>query len=141
MLTAFIDTNILLDLLLSRSPFNKDAETLFWLSEKKKIHLQVSAISIINAAYVARRNQFDYKDIRKALIAVLDFVTIPNTDKQVIINALQSNFTDFEDATQMYCAKDGKADVIITRDVKDFIHSEIPTVTPIEFLIAHQDLL
>jgi len=141
MLTAFIDTNILLDLLLNRDPYSKDAQTIFWLSEEHKINLEVSAISIINAAYVAHRNKYEDKDIRQALIGLMDFVFIPNTDKQVVLNALKSNFVDFEDATQMFCAQQGRADVIITRNIKDFVNSEIPCVTPTDFLLAHADLL
>lgn len=141
MLKVFIDTNVLLDLLLCREPFDKDAQTIFWLAEEKKIELQVSAISIINAAYVAHRNKYDDRDIRAALIDLLDFVTIPDTDKQVVQNALQSDFSDFEDATQMFCAKQGEAELIITRNVKDFEKSEIRVMTPSDFLLEHADML
>lgn len=141
MLKVFIDTNILLDLLLCREPFDKDAQTIFWLAEEKKIELQVSAISIINAAYVAHRNKYDDRDIRAALIGLLDFVTIPNTDKEIVQSALCSDFADFEDATQMFCAKQGDAEVIITRNVKDFEKSEIRVMTPSDFLWEHADML
>lgn len=141
MLKAFIDTNVLLDLLLCRAPFDKDAQTIFWLAEERKIELQISAISIINAAYVAHRNKYNDAQIRAALLELLELVTIPNTDRQVVEAALRSDFSDFEDATQMWCAKQGEADVIITRNVQDFAHSEIPCVTPIDFLLAHTDML
>ena len=34
------------------------------------------------------------------------------------------------------CAKNVKADYIITRNIKDFVNSEVPAILPEDFLIA-----
>ena len=46
---------------------------------------------------------------------------------------------DFEDAVQHYTAISGKADVIITRNVSDFIpYNKLEVLTPKEFLAKYQ---
>ena len=41
---------------------------------------------------------------------------------------------DFEDAVQASCAKNHLINLIITRNVKDFINSPVKVITPEEFL-------
>jgi hypothetical protein len=49
--------------------------------------------------------------------------------------ALSSSFTDFEDAIQHFAAKaDGSISAIITRNETDYSASEIPVLSPDEFL-------
>lgn len=62
-----------------------------------------------------------------------DVLTISEVE---IDKALFSNFNDFEDAMLHYCALKFNCDYIITRDSKDFKNSEIPTLTPTEFLAS-----
>ena len=45
-----------------------------------------------------------------------------------------SQFNDFEDAMQYYTAVKAKADVIITRNGKDFAVSKLPVMTAAEYL-------
>ena len=47
---------------------------------------------------------------------------------------LASQFKDFEDAMQYYTAVKAKADVIITRNGKDFAVSKLPVMTAAEYL-------
>ena len=68
------------------------------------------------------------RNMRK-FIAVL-----PMTDRTVDW-ALASGFSDFEDAMQYDCAVSGSADVIVTRDKAGFLASQIPVVTPTEFMV------
>lgn len=63
-------------------------------------------------------------------------------DKEVLSNALNSGFKDFEDSLQIFAAmKNGKIDVILTRNLKDYSKSEIGVLTPesyIKSIIASQ---
>ena len=45
-------------------------------------------------------------------------------------------FSDFEDCLQMECAKEVKADYIVTRNVDDFKNSEIKVMLPQDLLIG-----
>lgn len=51
-----------------------------------------------------------------------------------IDTAIRMRAWDFEDALQYCSAKSIEADVIVTRNVKDFSFSEIPVMTPEEFI-------
>ena len=55
-------------------------------------------------------------------------------DGLVIDNMLQSEFSDLEDALQYYSACAFSADVIVTRNKKDFSVAEIPVFTPKEYI-------
>lgn len=52
---AFVDTNILLDVLAKRLPFYQDSVRIWSLAERGKIQAHVSVISFNNIYYVVRR--------------------------------------------------------------------------------------
>jgi hypothetical protein len=68
-----------------------------------------------------------FADLREVI------VVLP-TDKDVLDTAIGSSFTDFEDAVQYYTAVCGNADVVITRNVDDFIQTSVPVMTPSAYL-------
>ncbi len=56
-------------------------------------------------------------------------------DREIVVNALNSKFTDFEDALQNFSAIKAKnIQVIITRNPKDYKHSLIAVFTPDIFI-------
>ena len=55
-------------------------------------------------------------------------------DANVIDRTLQSDFVDLEDAMQYYSALASNAEVIITRNKKDFATANILVQNPIEFI-------
>ena len=61
------------------------------------------------------------------------------TDK-VIDKGLTSKFRDFDDALQYYCAMETDCNIIITRNGKDFKASEVPVMTPMEFLSSLKEI-
>ena len=52
----------------------------------------------------------------------------------LIEKGLNSDFSDFEDSLQYFSALRTECDIIITRNGKDFKKSQIPVMTPDEFL-------
>jgi len=96
--------------------------------------LFISALSYSNIYYILRKH-YSHKNlisILKDLEAIIK--TAPVTD-QIIHKALHSNFKDFEDAVQYYTAiSNKKMEVIVTRNGKDFLNSEIQVLTPDEAL-------
>lgn len=59
---------------------------------------------------------------------------ISPVDMGIIENSLALQSKDFEDAVQYQSAQSIEADVIITRNKKDYKTFQITTQTPIEFL-------
>lgn len=129
----FLDTNVVLDLLGEREPFYKSAAIIATLADKGEIQLIVSALTYSTVFYILSRyesNEAVKEKIRKFKVIV---ETSDLTDR-IIDKGLASKFTDFEDALQYYCAVKLDCDILITRNVKDFKESDIPVLTPDEFI-------
>lgn len=131
---VFIDTNIIIDLLAKREPFYHESLQLFSLADSNKIHLSVSTLSIVNTHYILK----DVMKIKNARSIIGKFKVLVHsqelTDKIIELALNDLNFKDFEDGIQYYSAIESKSNLIITRNLKDFKHSTIPTMSPKEFL-------
>jgi len=105
------------------------------LAENKKVKLASSSLSFVNAVYVISRN-IEEKIVLDALKKFRIICEVSTIDEIVIDKSLISNFDDFEDAVQYFSAVHHQSEVILTRNKKDFKNSEIPVMTPTEFLIS-----
>jgi predicted nucleic acid-binding protein len=127
-----LDTNIVIDFLTHRKPFSILASKLFDYAEKEKIKIYLTAVSYNNIYYVVRKLS-SHKEAINILKQIKELTETIDTTEAVIKEALQSDFKDFEDAIQYYCAKSvKKLDAIVTRNVADFKSSKIPVLKPEE---------
>jgi predicted nucleic acid-binding protein len=132
--SILIDTDVILDFFFDRQPFSDDAALIFSLCEKKKIKGYVTPVIYSNTYYLLRQTAHHDKVINKLkqLLSITDVLTM---DKEVVIQALNSGFTDFEDALQNFSAlKNGDISVIVTRNIKDYKTSKIGVLTPDYYL-------
>ena len=60
--------------------------------------------------------------------------TIGPVSKKTVKAALKLNMQDYEDAIQAACAKEYRAEVLITNNVKDFTGSPVKPMTSQEFV-------
>ena len=130
---VFIDTNIVLDLLLQRRNFLINAEKIFSLAYKGKLVLYFSAVSFVSVTYYLGKHT--NKDIKAVLEDLCKIVKILPFNQRIIENTLHSNFKDIEDGYQYFTAKENNIRIMITRNVKDFLVDDISVVTPEEFLM------
>jgi predicted nucleic acid-binding protein len=136
MSNVFIDTDVIVDLLIDRKPFSEEAAIIFSLIEKKKIKGYISALTICNLYYVLRKVA-SHNKVLKSLKALYDLVDILKIDNGIIRTALSSDFKDFEDSVQYFTAlKYNRIDCIITRNVKDYKGINLPVMTPRAYLAA-----
>jgi predicted nucleic acid-binding protein len=134
MTDLFVDTDIIIDFLIDRKPHSREAAIIFTLIEQKKIKGYVSSLTFSNLYYVLRKVESHNKVIAK-LDSISRLLTILKVDQQTIKDAIASGFLDFEDSIQYNCALDyKKIDVLITRNTKDYKNSEIPVMTPADYL-------
>ena len=69
----------------------------------------------------------------KLLDELSEMAEIADVTKSVIKKSLKTDFKDFEDAIQYYCALSlNKIDFIVTRDTKDFKKSSLSIMTAAE---------
>jgi len=132
MIKAFVDTNIVLDLLQKREGFYKDAQQLFTLADAKQVTLFVSALTIANTHYILFKHL--KLETRNVLSKFKVLVNVLPTNDKILTLSLASNFPDFEDAIQYYTALENEIECIITRNKKDFINASIPLLTAKEYL-------
>ncbi|MFP5470359.1 MAG: type II toxin-antitoxin system VapC family toxin [Bacteroidia bacterium] len=131
---VFVDTDVLIDFLTDREPHSTHAAQLFALAEKRELNIYVTSLTFSNTYYVLRRLASHQKVIDKLRELSL-LVKVIEVDKKAVELALVSSFTDFEDALQYYSAiQQGKLQVIITRNVKDYKHADFPVMTPESYL-------
>ena len=134
MKTLFIDTNIVIDLLAKREPFYEEAAKLFSLADKNKINLIVSSLTFANTNYILSK-MTNSTTAREILTKFKVLVTVAALNDKIIELALNDkSFSDFEDGLQYYTAMENEADIIITRNLKDFKNSIIPVITAQTYL-------
>jgi predicted nucleic acid-binding protein len=129
----FIDTNVMLDLLGERVPYYDFIAKVATLADKGKVKMIVSALSYSTVFYLL--SKFESADKVKEKLRKFKIISeISDLDEKIIEKGLTSNFPDFEDALQYYCALKQDCDILITRNGKDFKESEIPVMTAQEYL-------
>ena len=133
MMRAYVDTNILVDLVLSRQEFLPNAQRIFALGYAGEVQLVVSALSFVNTIYLGRKYKFPMDDVLSKLRMIADFVDVADLSGQNVVDMLTSGWRDYEDATQHRSAIDEQTDCIVTRNKKDFKASTLPVLTPLEF--------
>jgi len=130
---VFVGTDISLDLLTARQPFYLPAAKLFTKADKKEINIHVSALCFANLHYVLRSDNTAIKT-RRLLNNYRILVNVLPVNEKIIDMALQSLFKDFEDAVQYFTAIQNNLPVLLTRNLKDYKHAEIPVMTADDFL-------
>ncbi|MBK7037470.1 MAG: PIN domain-containing protein [Bacteroidetes bacterium] len=133
MMKVFVDTDVCIDLLSGRKPFNKTAEVIFSLADKGKIKIYVSSLSFANIDYVLR-SQYSTTHSRQIIAKFKTLVNVLPVDNKTIDLAIASNFNDFEDAIQYSCAIENNLTLLITRNIKDFKKATIKVLTPEMFV-------
>jgi len=129
----FLDTNVMLDLLGEREPFYISAAKIATLADKRKLKIIVSALSFATVSYFLTK----YEGLKKTKDKLRKFKIISGIcelDELIIEKGLNSDFPDFENSLQYFSALRTECDIIITRNGKDFKKSQIPVMTPIEFI-------
>jgi predicted nucleic acid-binding protein len=131
---VFIDTNILIDLLGDRKPYSKFAIEIFKAAEQKTITLYATTHSLATTHYLLKK-YIDEKKLRQILEGLLEYLNIVPIDEHIFRQGLKSRHKDFEDALLIKAAS-GIPGItcIVTRNLKDFKHSEVEVVSPDEFV-------
>jgi predicted nucleic acid-binding protein len=132
----FIDTNVVIDFLADRRPFSLDAARLFDLALEGKSKIYISAVSYNNIYYILRQSLTNNATI-KLLEELAEMTEIADVTGDIIRKSLKTDFKDYEDAIQYYCALGiAKIDFIVTRNTKDFKKSTISVLTPAEAVVS-----
>jgi hypothetical protein len=135
MVNIFLDTDVATDILSQREPHYNNAAKLLQLAKENKIGLVIAECSLANLFYFS----YDLYKIPNPSAQLLNFISaceIAHGGKAMILNALNSEFKDKEDALQYFTALDTNAEYFITRNVGDYKHAihSLPVYTPAQFM-------
>jgi predicted nucleic acid-binding protein len=133
MIRVLLDTNVVLDALLSRTPWNAEADAIFEANRVGQIAAHLTATSLTDVFYVARRLS-DRVRAWEAVGACLDQLYLLPVGLAELLAATAGAANDFEDNLQVACAVIARLDAIVTRDPRSFAGSPVPVLTPAELL-------
>jgi predicted nucleic acid-binding protein len=129
-----IDTNVVLDVILKREPFYKDAVDVLSLAKRNDVEEYVSASAVTDIYYIAYRTIKDKVAVRQLLEELFVVVSVAGVTKQEIYKALELDWKDFEDSVQYSVALLQEMDSIVTRNPGDYENADVPILTPTEAL-------
>lgn len=131
---VLIDTDVLLDFFFDREPYAEFAAEILNRCEEKKINGFTTPVIICNVYYLLSKTA-KHQLIVEKIKQLLNIIEITEMDKEVVLDALNSEFKDFEDALQNFSAvQNGKINIILTRNIKDFKKSGLAVLTPETYL-------
>jgi len=132
-MNVLVDTNVVLDVLLKRSPFYQDSFKIFQLIDQERIHGCLSASSITDIFYLLRKDQHNYGEVYRIMEELTSLFSVVPVSETTIADALALRWKDFEDAVQYMAAKENSITHIITRNKADYETIDINCISPAEF--------
>jgi predicted nucleic acid-binding protein len=133
MTRVFVDSDVILDFLLSRAPFAESAAVIFSHGERGKLSLLTSTLSFMNVHYIAGvvTDRSRARSLALRLRSLLEL--LPVRPKHVDA-AFASESRDVEDYVQYDVARDNHVDYLVTRNKDDYPREPSFVMTPAVFL-------
>ncbi len=123
-----LDCDVLLDIALQRAPHFDCSSLLLDWAERNPGKCAIAWHTFSNIIYLCDRKA------RMFVEELLEFAEIPETNTESMRLALEIGMTDLEDAMQVAAAEKFDAQIIATRNIKDYAKSPIKAMTPSNIL-------
>lgn len=133
MTRVLLDTNVVLDFLLDRTPFADAAAALWQANDDEQIEVYVSVVTPVNVFYIARKLK-GAATARRLVKSLLSACRVCAPDRDALLAALGLPVKDYEDAVQVVSAQAEALDALITRDPDDYKGVQFPVYSPAGFL-------
>ncbi|MBR2683810.1 MAG: PIN domain-containing protein [Atopobiaceae bacterium] len=135
---ALLDTNVVLDALANREPWAQEAQDLLFLAACGKLDLYLSGSTITDVFYLVNRYvTHDKRRSSEIVDTLMQSLSVVNVGMRECLFAAHSPIADYEDAIVAEAARSAKLDCVVTRNLEDYAHSEVPAVSPHDYLAAH----
>jgi len=130
-LKILFDTNVILDVLLNRSPFVDMSANLVSSVESHVIDGYLCATTITTLDYLISKSR-NRETAKIEIQKILTLFQIAEVNSTVLSMAINSGFTDFEDAVQYFSGTCCNVNGLVTRNTKDYKQATLPIYTPDE---------
>ena len=131
---VMFDTNVVLDLLLDREPFVKEAKSLIAKVEQGVLGGVLCATTVTTIHYLLMRSM-GKKDAAEVIGSLLKLFEVASVTRAVLEDALEADDKDYEDAVLYKAAYHAGVDLIVTRDRTGFSKADLPVMNPRELLV------
>jgi predicted nucleic acid-binding protein len=133
-MTILLDTNVIMDALQERQPFDAAAKEILRRSQNGEFTCLFTANAATDIFFLYTKAR-DLQSARTALSFLLAHYGVVSVTQEDCIIAMSNGIDDFEDALVAVCAEKIKADYIVTRDEKFLLcKSSVPLISPGELL-------
>jgi len=133
-MTVILDTNVIMDALQERHPFDVEAKEILLRAQNAEFTCYFTANAITDIFYLYNKAR-DLKSARQVLEFLLVTYKIVSVTHEDCLSAMAIPIGDFEDALVSACAKKVEADYIISRDEKFLLEdSPVKVIKPKELL-------
>ena len=136
MIKLFLDTNIILDVMAQREPFNASANSVLKIGIEGRVVLCATPLTFANCAYILKKS-YKHADPIRVINAYKQYIFAAPMDDAQCEKALSSKMPDFEDMLQYEAAFAYKCDYILTRNKQHFPTDGIPILSADEFIKNH----
>lgn len=129
-----VDTNVIIDALTSREPWNESAEKIFIMAANRIVDMYITASSATDIYYLIRKhlhNTEAAKQVMGKLYSLMGILEVTGTD---CVEAIASAISDYEDAVMEKVAFRKNMDYIVTRNIKDYQAGNTPVMLPDDFI-------
>jgi predicted nucleic acid-binding protein len=124
-----VDTNVVLDVLLDRSP-HAQASAAIWAAVETGAAEGVLAAHAVTTIHYLMSRERGPAAARRIVASILQVFGIAAVDEGVIQHALHLQWSDFEDSVTAAAAEAAGCDVIVTRDPRGFRRAAVHIVAP-----------
>ena len=124
-----LDTDILIDVALQRMPYATAAGELLDLLEQHPGTAWIAWHTVSNFYYLVSPTR-GRNNTKNFLVDLVRFVNVAQTTTNSFLFATRLRMKDFEDALQVAAAVACEAEVIVTRNIRDYARSPVQAVTP-----------
>lgn len=138
-MNVLIDTNVIIDALTSREPWNESTEKIFIMAANHMMDMYITASSATDIYYLVRQylHSADHaKQIMEKLYSLVGILTVSGAE---CIDALASSSSDYEDAVVERVSVKADMDYIITRNVKDYQQGMVKAISPNDYIVLMND--
>ena len=129
-----VDTNVIIDALTSREPWNESAEKIFIMAANHTVDMYITASAATNIYYLVRKylhNTETAKQIMGKLYSLTGILEVTGND---CLEALASPIKDYEDAVVEKVASRKDMHYIVTRNIKDYQAGNTKIILPDDFV-------
>ena len=129
-----LDTNVIIDALTSREPWNKSAEKIFLMGANHIVDIYITASSATDIYYLLRKFVKDTARSKQIMSKLYSLIGILDVTAANCVEALASPISDYEDAVVEKVAASKEMDYIVTRNIKDYQEGTVKGILPDDFI-------